>query len=60
MSIYTVKRTFSKLEKMGYLLVGNINKDLRDKTKWYTINDEKPEELYFEMRKKVKTRTRNS
>ncbi len=52
MSIDTVKRTFSKLEKMGYLLVGNFNKDPRDKTKWYTINDEKLEELYFEMREK--------
>ena len=33
MSFDTVKRTFSKLEKAGYLLVGNYNKDLRDKTK---------------------------
>lgn len=52
MSIDTVKRTFSKLEKMGYLIVGNFNKDPRDKTKWYTINDEKLEELYFKMRDK--------
>ena len=41
MSIDTVKRTFSKLEKMGFLLIGNFNKDPRDKTKWYIINDEK-------------------
>ena len=52
MSIDTVKRTFSKLEKMGYLLVGNFNKDPRDKTKWYTINDEKLEELYLDMKER--------
>lgn len=52
MSIDTVKRTFSKLEKMGYLIVGNFNKDPRDKTKWYSINDKKLEELYYEMREK--------
>ena len=52
MSVDTVKRTFAKLEKAGYLLVGNYNKDPRDKTKWYTINDEKLEELYFELNKK--------
>ena len=34
------------------MIVGNFNKDPRDKTKWYTINDEKLEELYFEMREK--------
>ncbi|WP_300281970.1 DUF6017 domain-containing protein [Peptacetobacter sp.] len=50
MSIDTVKRTFSKLEKMGYLIVGNFNKDPRDKTKWYTINDEKLEELYLDIK----------
>ncbi len=52
MSIDTVKRTFSKLEKMVYLLVGNFNKDPRDKIKWYTLKDEKLKELYFEMRDK--------
>ena len=52
MSIDTVKRTFSKLEKMGYLIVGNFNKDPRDKTKWYSINDKKLEELYYEMKEK--------
>ena len=49
MSIDTVKRTFTKLAKAGYLLVGNYNKDPRDKTKWYTINNDKLEELFFEM-----------
>jgi len=52
MSIDTVKRTFSKLEKAGYLLVGNFNKDPRDKTKWYTINEERLEELYDEIENK--------
>lgn len=49
MSIDTVKRTFAKLEKMGFLLVGNFNKDPRDKTKWYTINEERLNQLYFEI-----------
>lgn len=52
MSVDTVKRTFTKLEKAGYLLVGNYNKDPRDKTKWYTINDERLEELYLELNRK--------
>ena len=49
MSIDTVKRIFTKLAKAGYLLVGNYNKDPRDKTQWYTINNDKLEELFFEM-----------
>ncbi|CAI3547751.1 DUF6017 domain-containing protein [Clostridium neonatale] len=58
MSFDTVKRTFSKLEKAGYLLVGNYNKDPRDKTKWYTINNDKLEELYVDMElKKQKIQT---
>lgn len=52
MSVDTVKRTFAKLEKAGDLFIGNYNKNPRDKTKWYTINDEKLEELYFELNKK--------
>ena len=54
MSLDTVKRTFSKLEKNGYLLVGNFNKDSRDKTKWYTINNDKLEELYAQIEEKKK------
>lgn len=54
MSFDTVKRTFAKLEKAGYLLVGNYNKDPRDKTKWYSINTEKLEELYIEIENKKK------
>ncbi|HDV4123955.1 TPA: conjugal transfer protein [Enterococcus faecalis] len=52
MSIDTVKRTFAKLEKEGYLLVGHFNKDPRDKTKWYTINEERLEKLYEEIENK--------
>lgn len=50
LSLDTVKRTFARLVKSGYLLTGNFNKDPRDKTKWYTINEEKLEELYFKIR----------
>ncbi len=56
MSVDTVKRTFSKLEKVGYLLVGNYNKDPRDKTKWYTINNEKLEKLYLNIKKRKEER----
>lgn len=52
MSIDTVKRTFAKLEKDGYLLVGHFKKDPRDKTKWYTINEERLTELYIEIENK--------
>lgn len=37
----TVKRTFSSLEKDGLLIVGNYNKYKFDKTKWYSIDEEK-------------------
>ena len=58
LSVDTVKRTFSKLEKAGYLLVGNYNKDPRDKTKWYTINDKKLEELYLELNQRKQEKER--
>lgn len=54
MSFETVKRTFAKLEKQGYLITGNFNKDPRDKTKWYTINNEKLLKLYQEIEEKKK------
>lgn len=54
MSVETVKRTFAKLEKEGYLITGNFNKDPRDKTKWYTINNEKLLKLYQEIEDKKK------
>lgn len=36
----TLKRTFGSLESKGLLIVGNYNKDPRDRTKWYRINHE--------------------
>ena len=51
-SVDIVKRASAKLEKAGYLLIGNYSKDPGDKTKCYTVNDEKLEELYFEVNKK--------
>lgn len=54
MSFETVKRTFAKLEKQGYLITGNFNKDPRDKTKWYTIDEEKLFRLYEEIEYKKK------
>lgn len=44
-SIETIKRTFAKLEKSGLVISGNYNKMPMDRTKWYTINYEKLEEL---------------
>lgn len=54
LSFETVKRTFAKLEKQGYLITGNFNKDPRDKTKWYTIDDERLFKLYKEIEFKKK------
>lgn len=34
----TIKRTFSELAKKKLILTENLNKDRRDKTKWYTID----------------------
>lgn len=36
----TVKRTITKLEKMGLLITGNFNKRGMDRTKWYRIDYE--------------------
>lgn len=44
-SVETIKRTFAKLEKNGFVISGNFNKMPMDRTKWYTINYEKLEEL---------------
>lgn len=42
----TVKRTFKSLEEKGILISGNFNKIKWDKTKWYTINYDKLDEIY--------------
>ena len=54
LSVETVRRVFMKLEKGGFIITGNYNKDPRDKIKWYAINDEKLEELYLEIQSKKK------
>ena len=41
MSVDTVKRTFAKLEKAGYFLIGNYNKDPRDKRLYVKSGGEK-------------------
>ena len=51
-SVDTIKRTFTKLEKMGFVLSGNFNKMPMDRTKWYTINYEKVEKLAQEIAEK--------
>lgn len=51
-SFDTVKRTFSKLEKMGILIVGNYNPDPRDRTKWYSLNYDLLDKLVAEHRNK--------
>lgn len=40
-SLNTMKRAFSSLEEDGLLVVGNYNKYKFDKTKWYSIDEDK-------------------
>ncbi len=44
-SVSTIKRTFIKLEKDGWVVSGNYNKLKIDRTKWYRLNYEKLETL---------------
>ena len=60
LSVETVRRVFTKLEKLGFIATGNYNKDPRDKTKWYTINDNKLKELYFEIESRKKNLIENN
>ena len=41
----TVKRTFTKLENAKIVISGNYNKYAMDKTKWYTIDYDKLQEI---------------
>lgn len=41
----TIQRTFTRLENKGVVLSANYNKLAIDKTKWYTIDTEKLQEL---------------
>lgn len=45
LSLPTVKRIFTKLEKKGLIITGNFNKAGFDKTKWYSIDEDKLNEL---------------
>lgn len=42
----TIKRVIRKLEKVGYLYSANYNRIQMDKTKWYSMNYEKVEEIW--------------
>lgn len=44
-SMPTIKRTFLSLEKIGVVISANYNKMSFDKTKWYSIDYEKLEEI---------------
>lgn len=44
----TIRRIFASLEKKGLLIIGNFNRNRFDRTKWYTIDYEKLEEMVFE------------
>lgn len=44
-SVSTIKRTIRSLEMLGYLLSENWNEMKMDKTKWYSIEYEKMQEL---------------
>lgn len=44
-SVSTVRRTFEKLEKKGIVKTGNFNRYGFDKTKWYTIDEDKLNEI---------------
>ena len=46
----TIKRSIKSLEDQGYLLSANYNRLTMDKTKWYSIDYEKLEELESDAR----------
>ncbi|WKA46925.1 DnaD domain protein [Geobacillus zalihae] len=45
----TVRRTITKLEKMGIIVAANFNRSKIDKTKWYRIDYDKLAEITKEM-----------
>ncbi len=45
-SIDTIRRTFKNLEKLGVLETDNFNKINIDRTKWYTINYQRLQEIF--------------
>ncbi|MCT6888807.1 MAG: conserved phage C-terminal domain-containing protein [Lactobacillus sp.] len=40
-TVATIRRLFEKLEKMGVVITGNYNKAGFDKTKWYSIDEKR-------------------
>lgn len=48
----TIKRTFTRLEKKGIVVSANYNKLKIDKTKWYSIDYEKLQDMVDEYAKK--------
>lgn len=44
-SYSTIKRSVNELEKRGLIITGCFNKFVRDRTKWYTIDYDKLEEI---------------
>jgi len=44
----TIERILKSLENKELIEVGNYNKDKRDKTKWYTINYKKLNNIYYD------------
>lgn len=50
-SVDTIKRTFSRLEKKGIVISANYNKMKIDKTKWYSIDYEKLQDMVDEYAK---------
>ena len=44
-TLATIRRTFGSLEKQKIVLTGNFNKAGFDKTKWYSIDEERLDEL---------------
>ena len=41
----TIGRAIKNLEEKGFLFIGNFNKDRRDRTRWYSINYQKLDEV---------------
>ena len=55
----TVKRIILKLENNGIVLSGNYNQQKTDRTKWYTINYDKVQELIQVSSAKISRKPRN-
>ena len=49
----TIKRTFKNLEKEGLIVSQNFNESEFDKTKWYTINTEKLNQIQQRLNMKI-------